>query len=102
MGQREERPTLFYNRRGNPLNTMYISRMMKKYTALACIPAYSSQMLRNTCAYNLFSYKASPGQVAAQMGVTDTHVKRYRKLAYKEELSRAAGNLVKIHVERPL
>ncbi len=102
MGQREERPTFFYNRRGNPLNTMYISRMMKKYTALAGIPAYSSQMLRNTCAYNLFSYKASPGQVAAQMGVTDTHVKRYRKLAYKEELSRAAGNLVKIHVERPL
>ena len=102
MGQREERPTLFYNRRGGPLNTMYISRMMKKYTALAGIPGYSSQMLRNTCAYNLFSYEATPGQVAAQMGITDTHVKRYRKLAYKEELSRAAGSLVKIRVEKPL
>ncbi len=102
MGQREERPFLFYNRRGGQLNNMYISRLMKKYTALADIPAYSSQMLRNTCAYNLFSYEASPGQVAAQMGTTDTHVKRYRKLAYKEELSRAAGSLVKIRVERPL
>ena len=59
-------------------------------------------MLRNTCAYNLFSYEATPGQVAAQMGITDTHVKRYRKLAYKEELSRAAGSLVKIRVEKPL
>ena len=98
----EGRPTLFYNRRGGPLNTMYISRMMKKYTALAGIPGYSSQMLRNTCAYNLFSYEATPGQVAAQMGITDTHVKRYRKLAYKEELSRAAGSLVKIRVEKPL
>ena len=102
LGQREERPFRFYNRRGGRLNTMYISRLMKKYTALAGIPSYSSQMLSSACAYNLFSYEASSGQVAAQLGTTDTHVKRYRKMAYKEELSRAAGSLVKIRVERPL
>ena len=36
---------LFYNRNGGPLNKMYISRMLKKYTQKAGIPAYSAEKI---------------------------------------------------------
>ena len=96
-----EHPTLFYNRRGDPLNPMYISRMLRRYSELAGIPPCSARKLRSACAYNLFSYEAGARQVAAHMGITKTHVNRYRKKAYKEQLSRAAGRLVRIRVEDP-
>lgn len=101
MGQRRENRFLFYNRRGNPLNPMYISRLMKKYTALAGIPSYSAQMLRSGCAYNLFAYEAGTDQAAAQMGISGIHIKRYKNTAYKDDLSKAAGKLVKIHIDNP-
>ena len=68
LDQREVHPSLFYNRSGRRLNTMYISRMMKKYCQKAGISQYSAEAVRNCCAFNLFSYGATPGQVAEQMG----------------------------------
>ena len=67
---RDEHEYLFYNKRRNKLNTMYISRLMKTYTQLAEIDNYSAEALRNSCAVTMFAYSAKPEQVAAQMGVT--------------------------------
>lgn len=92
---------LFVNRRGNPLNLMYISRMMKKYTAKAGIPAYSAESIRNTCGVTMFAYGAKPEQVAAQMGITQMQIHRYKNLSYKEQMLRAAGHLVKVKVLPP-
>lgn len=102
MESRTENTFLFYNRRGNKLNTMYISRLMKKYTQKAGIPAYSAESIRNTCGFTLFSYGADPGQVAGQMGITRIQIKRYQNIAYREELQRSANRLVKIRVEPPV
>ena len=92
---------LFVNRRGNPLNLMYISRMMKKYTTKAGIPSYSAESIRNTCGVTLFAYGAQPEQAAAQMGITQIQIHRYRKLSYREQMMRAAGHLVKVKVLPP-
>ena len=40
MAGRDVHGTLFYNRSGRPLNTMYVSRMMKKYCSAAGIRNY--------------------------------------------------------------
>ena len=80
MDQRLVCDTLFYNRSGRPLNTMYISRMMKKYCSLAGIRNYSAQAVRNSCAFNMFAYGASDGQTARQMGRTEQQIRRYRGL----------------------
>ena len=101
MDGREEHESLFYNRRGSRLNTMYISRMMKKYCAAAGIPAYSAESVRNCCAFNLFSYGAGTGQTAAQMGRTDQQIRRYHSVGYKNNLKKQADRLVKIRIERP-
>ena len=92
---------LFYNSRGNKLNTMYISRMMKKYTQMAGIPAYSAEALRNSCLYTMFSYHASPQQVAKEMGVTDSQIHRYNNKNYIDTTSREVRNMVKIKIELP-
>lgn len=92
---------LFYNSRGNKLNTMYISRMMKKYTGIAGIPSYSAEALRNSCAYAMFAYHAAPGQVAQEMGVTESQIRRYKNMNYMDTLSRSTRHLVKIKVEPP-
>ena len=86
MDLREEHESLFYNRSGRRLNTMYISRMMKKYCEKAGIPAYSAEAVRNCCAFNLFAYGASSGQTAAQMGRTEQQIRRYRGTGYKNNL----------------
>lgn len=101
LQQRESHPYLFYNQRGNALNLMYISRMMKKYTAVAGIPSYSAETIRNTCGVTMFAYGAEPEQVARQMGITEIQVHRYRNISYKENLQQAANNLVKLKVEPP-
>lgn len=101
LEERSDQIYLFYNSRGNQLNPMYLSRLMKKYTQKAGITPYSIQMLRNSCAYNLFSYHASAEVVAAQLGTTQIHIKRYCKAAYKENLSKAAAELVRIHIDTP-
>lgn len=101
LASREAHEYLFYNSRGNKLNTMYISRLMKKYTEAAGVPGYSAEALRNSCAVTLFAYHASPEQVARQMGVTEIQIKRYKNMAYRDSLMCAANGLVKIRVELP-
>ena len=63
---------------------MYISRMMKKYTTLAGIPSYSAESLRNSCAYTMFAYDAKPEQVAREMGVTESQIRRYKNMNYMD------------------
>lgn len=101
LQSREDHEFLFYNRSGNPLNTMYISRMMKKYCALAGIPSYSAEALRNCCAYNLFAYGATDKEVAEQMGRTTHQIKRYKGMSYKKGLNKRSAELVKIQVKLP-
>lgn len=101
LSMRQENEYLFYNTRGNKLNTMYISRMMKKYTGIAGIPSYSAEALRNSCAYSMFAYHASPDQVAQEMGVTESQIRRYNNMNYMDTISRSVHHLVKIKVEPP-
>ena len=97
----EKNEYLFFNSRGNKLNTMYISRLMKKYTAMAGIPNYSAESLRNSCVYSMFSYHAKPDQIAKEMGVTDSQIRRYNNKNYIDTTSREVRNLVKIKIELP-
>ena len=101
MAGREPQPSLFYNKRGGRLNSMYISRMMKKYCTLAGVKHYSAEAVRNCCAFNLFAYGASPKQVAAQMGRTELQIRRYSGNSYRGNLRKKANDLVKLRVERP-
>ena len=80
---------------------MYFSRLMKKYTSLAGVPSYSAEALRNSCAYTMFAYHAKPEEVAKEMGVTETQIRRYKNLNYMNTSSRETRNLVKIKVEPP-
>lgn len=98
---RDEHEYLFYNKRRNKLNTMYISRLMKTYTQLAEIDNYSAEALRNSCAVTMFAYSAKPEQVAAQMGVTQIQIKRYKDMSYRDNLLRKANSMVKLKVEPP-
>ena len=101
LSQRIENKYLFYNSRGAKLNTMYISRMMKKYTTLAGIPSYSAESLRNSCAYTMFAYDAKPEQVAREMGVTESQIRRYKNMNYMDTTSRAIRGLVKLKADPP-
>lgn len=99
--EREENEYLFCNRRGKQLNTMFISRLMKKYTLQAGIPSYSAENIRNTCGVTLFAYGATKQQVARQMGVTKIQIKRYQNLSYRENLLKEANSLVKLKITPP-
>lgn len=101
ISSRTEHEYLFYNSRRNKLNIMYISRLMKKYTQAAGIPGYSAEALRNSCAFTMFAYRGTPEQVARQMGITQIQIKRYKNLSYRDSLTRAANELVKIKIEPP-
>lgn len=101
MSKTDAAEYLFVNSRGNPLNLMYISRMMKKYTQAAGLPPYSAESIRNTCGVNMFAYGAKPEQVAAQMGVTQMQIHRYKNLSYKENMLRAANHLVNVKILPP-
>lgn len=101
MSARQANPYLFYNKRGNKLNTMYISRMMQNYCRKAGIPSYSAESLRNTCGVTLYAYGAKDGQVAGQFGNTQIQIKRYKDISYKESLLKKANQLVKVKVLPP-
>ena len=101
LEERCDNEYLFYNKQGRKLNTMYISRMMKKYTALAEVPAYSAEMLRNSCAFTMYAYGAVDKQVASQLGITQTQIRRYKNERYKTNIQKQAQHLVKIKVEPP-
>lgn len=99
--QREVNEYLFCNRAGRKLNTMYISRLMKKYTSLAGIPSYSAETLRNSCGFTMYAYGAKDKQVASQLGITQMQIKRYDDVRYKDNIQKQAQNLVKIRIEPP-
>lgn len=99
--KREANEFLFYNRSGRKLNTMYVSRMMKKYTFLAGIPSYSAETLRNSCGFTMYAYGAKDKQVARQLGITQMQIKRYDDVRYKNNIQKQAQNLVKIKIEPP-
>lgn len=101
MAQREQHPSLFYNKRGGRLNSMYISRMMKKYCSRAGIKQYSAEAVRNCCAFNMFAYGASAEQVAGQMGRTEIQIRRYKGISYRGNLRKKANDLVKMRIEKP-
>ncbi len=101
LDAREDYVPLFYNKRGNPLNTMYISRMMKKYTTRANLPTYSAENLRNACGMTLFAYGAESRQVAAQLGISQVQIQRYHNVRYKDDLQKSGNSLVKLRVALP-
>lgn len=101
LSSRMENPYLFYNKRGKKLNTMYISRMMRRYTEAAGIPGYSAENIRSTCGFTMFAYGAKKEHVAEQMGVTQIQIERYHNIVYRENLQREASRLVKLKVEPP-
>ena len=101
LDERGDNDYLFYNKQGRQLNTMYISRIIKKYTTKAEIPSYSAEMLRNSCAFTLYAYGARDKQVAAQLGVTQTRIRRYKDMHYKTNIQKQAQHLVKLKVEPP-
>ena len=84
-----------------PLNTMYISRLLKKYTQKAGIPSYSAESIRNSCASMMFAYGVPAKSIAAQMGTTMLHINRYKNMFYKDEVLKSANNMVKVHVDPP-
>lgn len=101
LAEREMFEFLFYNRKGDPLNKMYISRLLKKYTVKAGIPSYSAEKIRTTCGVTMSAYGASAGQVAKQMGITGTQIRKYQNRQYKDNLRIKANELVKIRIEPP-
>ncbi len=100
MSEREPNEYLLYNKYGNQLNTMYISRMLKKYTAKAGIHNYSAQQLRNSCIYTMFAYGADTTGVAEEMGITLDNLKRYKR-DYIDETSRSIRSMVKLKADLP-
>lgn len=92
---------LFFNRNKAPLNKMYISRMLRKYTTAAGIPSYSAEKIRTTCGVTMSAYGATPVQVAKQMGITGTQIRKYKNKQYKNNLQIKANELVKIKIEAP-
>ncbi len=101
IDEQTEREYVFCNKRGNPLNTMFISRMMKKYTEKMGLPTYSAESIRNTCGVNMFAYGAKSKQVAAQMGVSQMQIQRYHNTVYKDNLQKEGNSFVKIRVSLP-
>lgn len=99
--ERTEGERLFLNSRERPLNLMYISRMLKKIAQRAGTPVYSAQQLRNSCGVTLYAYGANAGQVASSLGITQTQVKRYHNLTYRDQLKKEAGQLVMLTVRPP-
>ena len=100
LAERESNEYLFYNKYGNQLNTMYISRLLKKYTVKAGIYNYSAQQLRNSCIYTMFAYGADTEGVAEEMGITPDNLKRYKR-NYIDETSRSIRSMVKLKADLP-
>lgn len=101
LKQRKEMMYLFYNSRGNQLNLMYISRLLKKLEKKAGIPEYSAETIRNTCGFTLFAYGVKSEQVANQLGVTEMQIHRYKNEVYSDQIQQAANQLVKLKVMPP-
>ena len=98
---REENEFYFFNGRGNPLNTMYLHRMMRRITQKAGVPDYSAMDLRSAYAGTLYAYGAKDDQVADQIRITQMHVKRYANEEFQDDIKQNAANLIKMIVLPP-
>ena len=100
-GEREECEFLFYNKKKERLNRMYFTRMIKKYSDEAGVPAYSCRTIRGTCGVVMYAYGVKADVVAKQMGVTTKHIRRYNNQYFKEKELMKAGSMVKLQVSAP-
>lgn len=98
---REENEYYFFNGRGNPLNTMYLHRMMRRITQKACVPDYSAMDLRSAYAGTLYAYGAKDSQVADQIRITQMHIKRYANEEFQDDIKKSAADLIKMIVVPP-
>ena len=98
---RKNEETLFLNSRNQPLNLMYISRMLKKLAQKAGTPSYSARQIRSSCGATLYVYGADSAQVASSLGITRMQVKRYHNLSYRDQIKKEAGQLVRLSVRPP-
>ncbi len=98
---REENEYYFFNGRGNPLNTMYLHRMMRRITKKAGVPDYSAMDLRSAYAGTLYAYGAKDDQVADQIRITQMHIKRYANEDFQDDIKQSAANLIKMIVLPP-
>lgn len=101
LADRQDCESLFCNRQGNPLNKMYISRMLKKYSIKAKISPLSAEKIRTTCGITMSAYGASSAQVARQMGITGMQIRKYKNKQYRDSLLLKANGLVKMRIEPP-
>lgn len=97
----QESQCLFCNSRGNQLNLMYISRLLRKLGKKAGVEDCSAQSIRNACGFTLYAYGAESEQVAEQLGVTLTQIHRYKNETYRDGIQRAANELVRVRVVPP-
>ncbi len=96
---RGDNEIIFRNSRGNPLNLMWISRMMKRLCGAAGVEAFSFETLRNVCGVEM-SLSGIPTILGGeQLGITAAPVRRYRKTAYAHELSNAMEHLTRLRIE---
>lgn len=98
---RTDSEKMFLNSRNQPLNLMYISRMLKKLAQKAGTPSYSARQIRSSCGATLYAYGADSAQVASSLGITQTQVKRYHNLNYRDQIKKEAGQLVMLSVRLP-
>jgi len=98
---REENEYYFFNGRGNPLNTMYLHRMMRRITKKAGVSDYSAMDLRSAYAGTLYAYGAKDNQVADQIRITQMHIQRYANEEFQTNIAQNAANLIKMIVLPP-
>ncbi len=98
---REENEYYFFNGRGNPLNTMYLHRMMRRITKKAGVSDYSAMDLRSAYAGTLYAYGAKDNQVAEQIRITQMHIQRYANEEFQTNITQNAANLIKMIVLPP-
>ncbi len=75
--------------------------MMKEYCKKAGINGYSAESLRNAGAMSMFAYGVNEKDAAQRMGITTSHIKRYKNGAYRDNILQAADHMVKIRVDVP-
>ena len=101
MGNTESNEYVFLNSKGNPLNYMYISRIMKKYCEKAGIEHISAEKLRNVYGVILYNYRVPLDIVMQELNITNRHIARYADITYREELSKSPEELVSFRVVAP-
>lgn len=78
--EREDVQFLFYNSQKRKTNERYLQRMMSKVSKNVGYE-YTLRDVRNSCAVMMFKNGATQKEVESQLGITNVHVKRYKKQA---------------------